>query len=132
VTHLKILEDAHVLTPLTSSTKPYKPTQEHRDVFEKVKEALISQPLFNNLVDEAAPKYLWVDASTGSGVIGAVLAQKKRGVPDEKIVPHALIWMTLHTELFMTKNFHMNQFKFMTSYLLSYPSQQQSKPSHQM
>ena len=90
VIHLKILEDAHILTPLTSSTKPYKPTQEHRDIFEKVKEALISQPLFNNLVDEKAPKYLWVDASTGSGVIGAVLAQKKQGVPDVKVVPPCL------------------------------------------
>ncbi len=50
VIHLKILEDAHALTPLTSSTKPYKPTQEHRDIFVKVKEALVSQPLFNNLV----------------------------------------------------------------------------------
>jgi hypothetical protein len=90
VIHLKILEDAHALTPLTSSTKPYKPTQEHRDIFVKVKEALVSQPLFNNLVDEAAPKYLWVDASTGSGVIGAVLAQTKRGVPDQKIVPTCL------------------------------------------
>jgi hypothetical protein len=79
-----------VLTPLTSSTKPYKTTQEHRDIFVKVKEALVSQPLFNNLVDEAAPKYLWVDASTGSGVIGAVLAQTKRGVPDQKIVPTCL------------------------------------------
>ena len=87
VIHLKILEDAHVLTPLTSSSKPYKPTQEHRDIFEKLKIALVSQPLFNNLVDEAAPKYLWVDAATGSGVIGAVLAQQKRGTSNEKIVP---------------------------------------------
>ena len=90
VIHLKILEDAHVLTPLTSSSKPYKPTQEHRDIFEKLKIALVSQPLFNNLVDEAAPKYLWVDAATGSGVIGAVLAQQKRGTSNEKIVPPCL------------------------------------------
>ena len=90
VIHLKILEDAHILTPLTSSTKPYKPTKEHREVFEKVKRALISQPLFNNLVDEKAPKYLWVDASTGSGVVGAVLAQRKQGVPNEKVVPPCL------------------------------------------
>ena len=90
VTHLKILEDAHILTPLTSSTQPYKPTEEHKRVFEKVKEALISEPLFNNLVDEKAPKYLWVDAATGSGVVGAVLAQKRKGIPDEKIVPTCL------------------------------------------
>ena len=90
VTHLKILEDAHILTPLTSSTQPYKPTDEQRQIFLKVKEALISEPLFNNLIDESAPKYLWVDAATGSGVVGAVLAQKKRGNPDEKVVPTCL------------------------------------------
>jgi len=90
VIYLNILEDAHILTPLTSSTKPYAPTSEHRQIFEKIKLAMISEPLFNNLIDESAEKYLWVDASTTSGVVGAVLAQKKRGVPDQKIIPTCL------------------------------------------
>jgi hypothetical protein len=51
---------------------------------------MITGPLFNNLIDEAAEKYLWVDASTSSNVVGAVLAQKRRGVPDQKIVPTCL------------------------------------------
>jgi hypothetical protein len=51
---------------------------------------MITGPLFNNLIDEAAEKYLWVDASTSSSVVGAVLAQKRRGVPDQKIVPACL------------------------------------------
>ncbi len=67
------------MTPLTSSSKPYKPTEIQRQVFEKIKTAMITGPLFNNLIDEAAEKYLWVDASTSSNVVGAVLAQKRRG-----------------------------------------------------
>jgi len=60
----KYIEDAHILTPLTSSTKPNVPTELHREIFEKVKLAMVNQPLFNNLIDIAAEKYLWVDTST--------------------------------------------------------------------
>ena len=90
VIYLDILEDAQLLTPLTSSSKPYAPTNEQRRIFEKIKLAMVSGPLFNNLIDESAEKYLWVDASTSSNVVGAVLAQKRRGVPNQKIVPPCL------------------------------------------
>jgi hypothetical protein len=90
VIYLNVLEDAQLLTPLTSSSKPYAPTDEQRRIFEKIKLAMVSGPLFNNLIDESAEKYLWVDASTSSNVVGAVLAQKRRGVPDQKIVPSCL------------------------------------------
>jgi hypothetical protein len=51
---------------------------------------LPSAPLFGNLIDEKAKKYLWVDAATRSGVLGAVLAQKIIGDKNEKIIPTAL------------------------------------------
>ncbi len=84
------MEDAQILTPFTSNSKPYKPTEEQSQVFEKIKTAMITGPLFNNLIDEAAEKYLWVNASTSSNIVGAVLAQKRRDVPDQKIVPACL------------------------------------------
>ena len=90
VIYLDILRDSHILTPLTSSAKPYIPNDEQREMFTKIKKAMASGPLFNNLVDETAEKYLWVDAATSSGVIGAVLAQKKRGEANKKIVPTCL------------------------------------------
>jgi transposase InsO family protein len=90
VIYLNIIKEVALLTPLTSSTQPYITTDEHKAAFLKLKQMLVSEPLFNHLIDEKAPKYLWVDASTSSGVLGAVLAQKRQGVPDEKIVPSSL------------------------------------------
>ena len=90
VIYLNIIKEVTLLTPLTSSTQVYAPTEIHRAAFLKLKQMLISEPLFNHLIDEKAPKYLWVDASTSSGVLGAVLAQKRKGAPDEKIVPSFL------------------------------------------
>ena len=54
VIYLNILEDTHILTPLTSNTKPYVPTELHKEIFEKVKLAIINQPLINSLIDIAA------------------------------------------------------------------------------
>ena len=51
---------------------------------------MTESPLFAHLIREDAEKYLWVDASTTSGVLGAVLAQKVYGLKDEKIVPTCL------------------------------------------
>ena len=90
VIYLNIIKEVTLLTPLTSSTQPFHPNESHKQAFEKLKNMLVSEPLFNHLIDERAPKYLWVDASTSSGVLGAVLAQKRQGVPDEKIVPSTL------------------------------------------
>ena len=67
-----------ILTPLTSSSKlvPFEVTQKHRDAFECIKRQLIDEPLFCNLIRENAVKYLWVDAASSSGCLGAVLAQR--------------------------------------------------------
>ncbi|MEI6382006.1 MAG: hypothetical protein WCO81_14200, partial [Cyanobacteriota bacterium ELA615] len=78
-----------ILTPLTSSKGEFKVEQKHVDAFNEIKQMLISAPLFNNLIDERAEKYLWVDASTTSNVIGCVLAQRKK-LDNEKVVPSCL------------------------------------------
>ncbi len=62
----------------------YKQTDQHRQAFEYVKQLLTKGPLFNNLIDEQAEKFLWVDAASSSSVLGAVLAQKIKVDPSEK------------------------------------------------
>jgi hypothetical protein len=73
---MQVISQIAILSPLTSSKAEFKPTEEHRKAFKEIKDMLISQPLFSQLIDEKAEKYLWVDAETSSGVLGAVLAQK--------------------------------------------------------
>ena len=46
---------------------------------------LLKEPLFCNLIREDAVKYLWVDAASSSGCLGAVLAQQIPGKSGEKI-----------------------------------------------
>jgi len=90
VINLNIIREMNILTPLTGHNTPFNPTEKHRQAFENVKKMLIEQPLFGNLINEKADKYLWVDAATSSGVLGAVLAQKVVGEPGEKILPEYL------------------------------------------
>ena len=73
-----VIKQMQILTPLTSSSKlvPFEVTQKHRDAFECIKRQLIDEPLFCNLIREDAVKYLWVDAASSSGCLGAVLAQR--------------------------------------------------------
>ena len=51
---------------------------------------LTKGPLFSHLIDENADKLLWVDAATSTGVLGGVLAQKKKGVKASFAVPTEL------------------------------------------
>jgi hypothetical protein len=51
---------------------------------------LTKEPLFRNLIDETAEKYLWVDTATSSSTLGAVLAKKTYGTPGEKSLLTAL------------------------------------------
>ncbi|MFN9983803.1 MAG: hypothetical protein ACK53Y_28010, partial [bacterium] len=51
---------------------------------------LISEPLFCHLIDPKATKYLFVDASTNTGCLSAVLLQRIDGEKGEKILPTAL------------------------------------------
>jgi hypothetical protein len=76
---MDIIEEVGVLTPLTSSKLPFNPDHRHIEAFEKIKLLLTQEPLFSHLIDEKAPKFLWVDASTTGGTLGAVLAQQIGG-----------------------------------------------------
>ena len=88
----KVIEELQILTPLTSSSKNvhFLPNEKHVKAFERIKQMLLSEPLFCNLVDPAATKYIFVDASTSTGSLGAVLLQRKDGKKGEKILPNCL------------------------------------------
>ena len=86
----EIIKEIQVLTPLTSSTTPFEPTEKHQTAFEKIKRLLLQEPLFCNLIREEATKYLWVDAASSSGCLGAVLAQRIKGTEEEKYLPEFL------------------------------------------
>ena len=87
---LNVIKQISILTPLTSSKEEFVPNESHRNAFNQIKLLLTQSPLFAHLIDEHAPKYLWVDAATGSGVLGAVLAQQVHGNKDEKVIPTCL------------------------------------------
>ncbi|RPH78729.1 MAG: hypothetical protein EHM77_06640, partial [Planctomycetaceae bacterium] len=87
VTSLPVIEQITILSPLTSSKGDYSPTEQHKTAFLQVKKLLTEEPLFSNLIDETAPKYLFVDAASKTGVLGGVLCQKIVANPDEKIIP---------------------------------------------
>jgi hypothetical protein len=84
---MQVISQIAILSPLTSSKAEFKQTEEHRKAFKEIKDMLISQPLFSQFIDEKAEKYLWVDAATSSGVLGAVLAQKISSKENKKFVP---------------------------------------------
>jgi hypothetical protein len=48
---------------------------------------LLKEPLFCNLINENSTKYLWVDAASSSGCLGAVLAQRTDPTDRENPVP---------------------------------------------
>jgi hypothetical protein len=50
---------------------------------------MISSPLYGNLIDERADKYIYVDAASSTGVLGGVLLQKI-GNSSERYVPESL------------------------------------------
>ncbi|MFN9897345.1 MAG: hypothetical protein ACK55Z_00850, partial [bacterium] len=78
-----------ILTPLTSSKAEFKPTPAQRKAFDDIKEMLLKEPLYGNLINEKAEKFLFVDAASSTGVLGAVLMQKITGT-DDKVVPEYL------------------------------------------
>ncbi len=91
---MNVIEQVGTLTPLTSSKAEYKYTQKHVDAFEKIKDMLIREPLFCNLIDEKAEKYLWCDAATGSGDWLKRLLQRKM----KKLFQYILIWKMKYTK----------------------------------
>jgi hypothetical protein len=88
----KVIEETQILTPLTSANKEvhFLPQEEHHRAFERVKRLLLGEQLFCNLVDPGATKYIFVDASTSTGCLGAVLLQRIDGKKGEKILPNTL------------------------------------------
>jgi hypothetical protein len=86
---MSVIEQVSILTPLTSSKENFAPTDAQRQAFEQIKEMLVSNPLFGNLIDPNAEKYLYTDASTSNNTMGAVLLQKING-NNEKIIPECL------------------------------------------
>jgi Reverse transcriptase (RNA-dependent DNA polymerase)/RNase H-like domain found in reverse transcriptase/Integrase zinc binding domain len=84
VVPFEVIKQIQILTPLTSSSKlvEFKPEKKHHEAFEIIKSMLLAEPLFCNLINEKSTKYLWVDAASSSGCLGAVLAQ--RIDPNEK------------------------------------------------
>lgn len=93
---LKVIEQVAILTPLTSAKVHFNPQEKHRTAFEEIKHMLIKEPLFCNLIDEKAEKFLWVDAATSSGVLGAVLAQK---LPDKNEATYVPDYLDLDDEV---------------------------------
>ena len=87
---MDVIEQMSILSPLTSSKAEFKIEQRHKLAFEQIKEMLTREPIFCNLINEKAEKFLFVDAATGSGVLGAVLAQKLSNVDDTKVIPTCL------------------------------------------
>ena len=87
---MEAIEQVAILTPLTSSRTDFKVENKHIEAFNQIKEMLTREPIFCHLIKEHAEKYLWVDAATGSGVLGAVLAQKLDCKDTSKIVPPCL------------------------------------------
>jgi hypothetical protein len=83
----EVIKELQVLTPLTSSTATFEITEKHQNAFNKIKELLLTEPLFCNLINEKSVKYLWVDAASSSGCLGAVLAQRIQGTESEKYLP---------------------------------------------
>jgi hypothetical protein len=73
----EVIKQTQILTPLTSSSKTvlFSPNEDHISAFKIIKEMLLREPLFCNLIRFDAEKYLWVDAASSSGCLGAVLAQ---------------------------------------------------------
>jgi hypothetical protein len=84
-----VIQQMQILSPLTSSSKnvTFEITKEHINAFNSIKELLLKEPLYCNLIDEKATKYLWVDAASSSGCLGAVLAQRVGDERETKVLP---------------------------------------------
>ncbi len=82
----EVIKEMQILTPLTSSTSQFNINEKHKIAFNNIKNLLLKEPLFCNLIREEATKYLWVDAASSSGCLGAVLAQRIKN-DNEKYLP---------------------------------------------
>jgi len=111
-----VIKEIQVLTPLTSSKAQFLPTEKHKQAFEKIKTLLLKEPLFCNLIREDAPKYLWVDAASSSGCLGAVLAQRIEKKGNEPHLPEYLDLSDKVHRIIYDKNLPYEPCKLYTSY----------------
>jgi Reverse transcriptase (RNA-dependent DNA polymerase) len=123
VVPLDVIKESMTLTPLTSSSKNvvFEATEKHKTAFEKIKRMLLTEPLFCNLIDEKATKFLWVDAASSSGCLGAVLAQKIESEKDSKILPtHIDLDNEVH-QIIYDRNLNYEPCKLYTSFPTEIP-----------
>jgi hypothetical protein len=120
------VRELNTLAPLTSSKKEaiYLPTKEHELAFEKVKDMLLKEPLFCNLIDEQATKYMFVDACTTTSTLGCTLLQRIDNCRDEKVLPACLNLDNKVHRKYMIGNGHISHAKFSILYQLSYQNLQ--------
>jgi hypothetical protein len=92
VISIDTVREMNTLAPLTSSKKEiaFSPTEEHKKAFERIKIMLLSEPLFCNLIDEKATKYMFVDACTTTSTLGCTLLQRIDHCQDDKVLPPCL------------------------------------------
>ena len=80
-----------ILNPLTSKNAKFETIDSHEKAFHKLKELLISTPLYCHTIDPRATKLIFVDAATDSSnnqpVLGAVLCQLKNCEDDTPFIP---------------------------------------------
>jgi Reverse transcriptase (RNA-dependent DNA polymerase)/RNase H-like domain found in reverse transcriptase len=126
VLNLSVIEQVAILTPLTSSKTKFSTTPAQLEAFEKIKSLLVSQPLFANLINEKAEKYLFCDAATKSGVMGAVLLQRIQG-NTEKIVPTCLDLDNEVHRIIYDKELPYEPVKLYTSLPITLPSPTKDK-----
>ena len=85
------LPEVKILTPLTSASAKYEPTNEHKLAFESLKKKLAQSPIYTKILDPLAPKILYTDATTlESGYYSAVLCQISRVDPEKPHIPSYL------------------------------------------
>ena len=83
------MKELTLLTPLCSSTKPYKPSMQQKEAFDRIKQALTELPIFSRIIDPSAKKLLFVDSSE-AGCYAAVLCQLEKQSPNQQHIPDTL------------------------------------------
>ena len=83
------MKEVAMLTPLCSSTKPYNPSVQQKDAFQRIKTALTEMPIFSRIIDPWAKKLIFVDSSE-AGCYAAVLCQIERRSAAKHHIPDSL------------------------------------------
>jgi hypothetical protein len=113
----EVIKQTQILTPLTSSSKTvlFSPNEDHIIAFKVIKEMLLREPLFCNLIRFDAEKYLWVDAASSSGCLGAVLAQAIDNRYSTKSLPTCINLEDPVHQIIFDKGLHYEPCKLHTS-----------------